>query len=498
MKYQKILFRGSQILKTNNIKSSSLDSELILSKVLKKTREEILINLNNKINKKQKNEFTFYLNKRIKKHPISQILGFKFFWKYKFHINNSTLIPRPESEHIVEQALKYIPLAKSINILDIGTGSGCLIISILKERYNCFATAIDISKEALKVAKCNAKIHHLINKINFINIDIDKINVSNYDFIISNPPYINTFDLSRLDVSVRSFEPHIALEAGIDGFREIKKLIIKSKKLLKKNGKLIFEIGKNQCMKTKKILRENGLIKEGTLQDLENVSLNHNIIQALRANKLFFKDKDYIIKNKNIVIIDDLTGRPLEGRRYGDGLHQAIEAKENVEIQKENQTLASITFQNYFRLYNRLSGMTGTALTESEEFFNIYKLIVISIPTHKNMIREDQNDQIFRTDKEKNFAILKKVQECNNKGRPILVGTTSIEKSEKISDLIKKNKINHNVLNAKLHESEAKIVADAGKINTVTIATNMAGRGTDIQLGGNKNSEKKDNNQKYS
>ncbi len=244
--------------------------------------------------------------------------------------------------------------------------------------------------------------------------------------------------------------------------------------------------------KIEKMSSQSGLLKNNNFYDPENMDLVHHINQALRANFLFQKDKDYIVKDNSVQIIDEFTGRTLEGRRFGDGLHQAIEAKENVEIQRENQTLASITFQNYFRLYNKLSGMTGTALTEAEEFFNIYKLNVISIPTHKNMIRKDQNDQIFRTDKEKNFAILKKVQECNNKGQPILVGTTSIDKSEKISDLLKKNKINHNVLNAKLHESEAKIVADAGKMNMVTIATNMAGRGTDIQLGGNKNVEKKD------
>ncbi len=249
----------------------------------------------------------------------------------------------------------------------------------------------------------------------------------------------------------------------------------------------------NGIDKIEKMSSQSGLLKNNNFYDPENMDLVHHINQALRANFLFQKDKDYIVKDNSVQIIDEFTGRTLEGRRFGDGLHQAIEAKENVEIQRENQTLASITFQNYFRLYNRLSGMTGTALTESEEFFNIYKLNVISIPTHKKMIREDQNDQIFRTDKEKNFAILKKVQECNNRGQPILVGTTSIEKSEKISNLLKKNKINHNVLNAKLHESEAKIVADAGKVNMVTIATNMAGRGTDIQLGGNKNTERKDN-----
>jgi len=239
--------------------------------------------------------------------------------------------------------------------------------------------------------------------------------------------------------------------------------------------------------KIEKMSEQSGVLKNNNFYDPQNLDLVHHINQALKANFLFQKDKDYIVRDGNVQIIDEFTGRALEGRRFSDGLHQAIEAKESVDIQKESQTLASITYQNYFRLYNKLSGMTGTALTEAEEFFDIYKLNVVNIPTNEKMIRKDFNDQIFRTEKEKNYAILKKVKECYNKGQPVLVGTTSIEKSEKISNLLKKNKLDHNVLNAKHHEKEAKIIAEAGKISMITIATNMAGRGTDIQLGGNKN-----------
>ncbi len=231
------------------------------------------------------------------------------------------------------------------------------------------------------------------------------------------------------------------------------------------------------------LLKEGGLIKEGTLQDLENMTLNHNIIQALRANKLFNKNKDYIVKDKNIVIIDDLTGRPMEGRRYGDGLHQAIEAKENLIIQKENQTIASVTYQNFFRTYSRLSGMTGTALTESKEFEGIYNLEVVEIPPNIKINRNDKNDQIYMTKREKYNAVLELVKERNMNKQPILIGTTSVENSEIISSLLKKENIEHNVLNAKNHKSEADIIQQAGVPGNVTISTNMAGRGTDIKLG---------------
>ena len=263
-------------------------------------------------------------------------------------------------------------------------------------------------------------------------------------------------------------------------------------KHLQKNDYELDEKNKNVILtdsgvdKIEKLSINEKILKNNNFYDPSNLDLVHHTNQALKANLIFKKDTDYIVKDGKVQIIDEFTGRVLEGRRFSDGLHQAIEAKENVTIQEENQTLASITYQNYFRLYKKLSGMTGTAMTESEEFYDIYKLKVVSIPTNRKMLRKDFNDQIFRTEKEKYNAITKKIIECSGKGQPILVGTTSIEKSEKISDFLSQNKIKHNVLNAKQHEKEAKIIAEAGKSGSVTIATNMAGRGTDIKLGGNK------------
>ena len=233
------------------------------------------------------------------------------------------------------------------------------------------------------------------------------------------------------------------------------------------------------------LLRANNLLETGDLYDIDNITILHHVNQALKAHKLFLKDRDYIVKDSRVVIIDEFTGRMMEGRRYSEGLHQALEAKEQAEIQPENVTLASITFQNYFRLYEKLAGMTGTALTEAAEFMDIYELDVLDIPTNLPVARIDADDEVYRTVEEKSDAIVALIKDCHARGQPVLVGTTSIEKSELLSAFLKKQKVKHNVLNARYHEQEAAIVAQAGVSGTVTIATNMAGRGTDIQLGGN-------------
>ena len=265
-------------------------------------------------------------------------------------------------------------------------------------------------------------------------------------------------------------------------------------KLLNKNDFEIDEKDRNILLTNEGINHiENlfsnaGILKNNNFYDPENLDLVHFVNQALKANYLFKKDKDYLVKDNSIKIVDELTGRILEGRRFGDGLHQAIEAKEKIEIQAENQTLASITYQNYFKLYGKISGCTGTAATESEEFFEIYNLNVIIIPTNKEMIRKDFNDQIFRTEEEKNNAIIKKIKDCNENSQPLLVFTSSVSKSEIYSKLLKQEKIKHIVLNAKNHENEAEIIANAGKAKSVIITTSISGRGVDIQLGGKKGS----------
>ncbi|MFM7445742.1 MAG: preprotein translocase subunit SecA, partial [Tabrizicola sp.] len=232
------------------------------------------------------------------------------------------------------------------------------------------------------------------------------------------------------------------------------------------------------------LLRQAGILPEGqNLYSAESTSIVHHVNQALRAHKLFFKDQQYVVMNGEVMLIDEFTGRMMKGRRLSEGLHQAIEAKEGVKINPENVTYASVTFQNYFRLYEKLGGMTGTAATEAEEFREIYGLGVVEVPTNRPVARIDEHDQVFRSAREKFDGILKAIKEAHEKGQPILVGTTSIDKSEQLSVLLKGAGIAHNVLNARQHEQEAKIVADAGKVGAVTIATNMAGRGTDIKLG---------------
>src|SRR4029453_15790244 len=217
----------------------------------------------------------------------------------------------------------------------------------------------------------------------------------------------------------------------------------------------------------------------------ENVEIIHHINQALRAHTLYKRDVEYVVKDGEVIIVDEFTGRLMPGRRWSDGLHQGVEAKEGLRIQQENQTLATITFQNYFRMYKKLAGMTGTAETEAEEFLKIYKLDVVVIPTNRPMHRIEHPDIIYRTEREKFEAVVKEIKQCNERGQPALVGTISIDRSEKLSSMLKRSGVKHVVLNAKYHEKEAEIVAQAGRKGAVTIATNMAGRGTDILLGGN-------------
>ena len=268
MNYNQILKKGENFLKKNKIQNPYLDVELILSKVVNRKREEILLNTNNKLKNEEIFRFNDYLSRRRQNEPMAYILGYKHFWKYKFLTNKSVLIPRPDTELVIEETLKYLPIDKSKKILDVGTGSGCIVVSLLNERPKCTATAIDISIKALNVAKTNAKLHHLENKINFMNIDIDKYKSNNYDLIISNPPYINSIELNRLDDDIKFHEPKLALSGGSDGLRDLKKIIFKSKNLLKINGKLILEIGykqKNQCLK---ILNDNKFYINKTSKDL--------------------------------------------------------------------------------------------------------------------------------------------------------------------------------------------------------------------------------------
>ena len=342
-----------------------------------------------------------------------------------------------------------------------------------KENYNCeitYATNSELGFDYLRDNMKFSKEQIVQRKLNFCIVDeIDSCLI----------------DEARTPLIISG-----AVEDKTDQYLAVDKLV----KQLSKNDYEIDEKDKSVLLTNKgidnveKIFSSAGVLKNNNFYDPKNLELVHHVNQALRANHLFEKGKDYIVKDEILKIIDDLTGRILEGRRYGDGLHQALEAKEKIKVQQENQTLASTTYQNYFKLYNKISGCTGTAATEAEEFFEIYNLLIIVIPTNKKMIRKDWNDQIFRTEIEKNNAIVSKVSECNKKGQPVLVFTSSINKSEHYSKLLKSEDISHTVLNAKNHESEAEIIANAGKIGSIIITTSISGRGVDIQLGGKKGS----------
>ena len=338
-----------------------------------------------------------------------------------------------------------------------------------KENYNCDVTYATNSELGFDYLRDNMKLSNtqLVQRKHFYSIvdEIDSclIDEARTPLIISGQAENKTNEYLAVDKLIRQLIP--------DNY-EIDE---KEKSILLTNS------GIN---KVENIFSKAGILKNNNFYDPENLNLVHHVNQALRANHLFEKGKDYIVKDNSLKIIDELTGRILEGRRFGDGLHQALEAKEKIDIQVENQTLASITYQNYFKQYKKLSGCTGTAATEAEEFFEIYNLQVVVIPTNNLMIRKDHNDQIFRTEIEKNNAIVKKIKEIHDKGQPTLVFTSSINKSEIYSKLLYKENIEHVVLNAKNHENEAEIIANAGKEGSVIITTSISGRGVDIQLGG--------------
>jgi len=268
MNYSKVISNAAQNLKKNLIKNPYLDSEILLSKILRITRENLLLNLDMNIQNNEIIQFKKLIDRRQKKEPVAYILGYKSFWKSKFKVNKDVLIPRPETEHIVEEVIKIIPKLGSYNILDVGTGSGCLIISIILEREKSYGTAIDISKKAINIAKNNAKIQHIENRIKFINSNIDKFYMGKYDLIISNPPYIKNCKINYLDDDVKLYEPKVALDGGIDGYSEIKKVIKKSSELLKTKGKLVLEIGDKQKSFTNIILKKNGFYINKIVKDL--------------------------------------------------------------------------------------------------------------------------------------------------------------------------------------------------------------------------------------
>ena len=268
MNYREILNKGSQILKLSNIKSYILDSEILLSKTIKKDRSQLLLSLDKKISEKKIKIFFEYINRRKKNEPIAYITGFKEFWKNNFKVNKDVLIPRPDTEALVEQVLNEIDNMSKKTILDVGTGSGCIILSLLNERKKCKGVGVDISKNAIKLAKYNAKIQHIKNRVKFFNSDIDNFYLGKYDFILSNPPYIKLNEISDLDKDVRNHEPKLALNGGIDGYSKIKLVIKKSSELIKKRGKLFLEVGFNQTLKTLKILKKNGFHNNKIVKDL--------------------------------------------------------------------------------------------------------------------------------------------------------------------------------------------------------------------------------------
>ena len=261
---------GHSILKSNNIDTYKLDSELLLANVMKMSREELLINLQEQLDRIKLNKFKKLIDRRKRKEPIAYIFKKKEFWKFNFAVDNNVLIPRPETEIIVEEVLKLTNFKSSKHFLDIGTGSGCIILSIIKERPSSIGTALDISKKAIKIAISNAKMHHIQNKVKFVNISVDKYLGSKYDFIISNPPYINSIEYNRLEMNVK-FEPHVALKAGVDGLSVVKKLILKSKNLLKINGKLIFEVGSKQMIQVINLLKKNGFYINRVCKDFQSI-----------------------------------------------------------------------------------------------------------------------------------------------------------------------------------------------------------------------------------
>jgi len=272
MNYQEIIKEGSKILKLNNIKSFNLDSEILLSSILKLDRPKLILNLSNKIKDKDKKNYFNFIDRRKKNEPIAYITGYKEFWKNKFKVDKNVLIPRPDTEVLVEQTLKEIDKNCSKRILDIGTGSGCILLAILKERKKCLGVGIDISKKAINLAKYNAKIQHIRNRVKFLNSDIDNFCRDKYDLIVSNPPYIKCFAINELDKDIKNYEPKVALNGGVDGYSKIRLIIKKSSILLKRKGKLILEVGLGQTREVKKVLKLNGFYINRTTKDLAGIN----------------------------------------------------------------------------------------------------------------------------------------------------------------------------------------------------------------------------------